>query len=108
MLEQAHNRGNEMIQVEISTDRVKIVGHAGCGTVGNDLVCAAVSMLWYTLIGKLEKDNVTFRYVEDEGYCEMWMKQKDNKDVGIVLDTIMCGLDLLQQNYPKNIFVKKL
>lgn len=97
-----------MIRAEVSTNRVKITGHAGYGTQGNDLICAAVSMLWYAMIVKLEKEKILFQEMEEEGYCEMWLMQGSNIITEIVIDTISCGLEILEQNYPQNIFVKKL
>ena len=56
-----------------------VKGHAGAGTEGHDIVCAAVSAVAYTALGSLQelaKVNVTDAKIED-GYMEFLTKQDD-------------------------------
>lgn len=95
-----------MITVEIGKKKLKITGHAGCGKSGNDIVCAAVSSLWYTAIGKMMEEKVRFEDKEEIGKCELQILE-DSEVAGAILDVIRCGLEMIQMNYPKKISLKK-
>lgn len=95
-----------MIEVVITKNRVCLQGHAGYAELGKDIVCAAASVLWYAVTEKLEKDKVDFRMHEESGYAELVI-QKPNDTTETVLDTMKCGIKLLEENYPGKIFLKK-
>lgn len=95
-----------MIEVEITTNRVKIEGHAG-GRYGQDIVCASVSALWYAVTEKLEKDGVKFQMHEDSGCAELVINQP-NQITQTILDVMCCGVGLIAENYPKKIFLKNM
>jgi len=44
-----------MIKIIFKHDGFEITGHAGYARAGQDIVCAAVSAIGYTVIGVLEK-----------------------------------------------------
>lgn len=97
---------------EGNTFTLKFEGHAGISDNGQPhYICAAVSSLFYALGAKLSQLN-------DEGYidsyicddkAEVKMLYAESEDsraiVWQVFDTIICGLDLLAEQYPENVEV---
>lgn len=101
------------ITVEKNGDRhiLHIEGHAGYSTHGNDIVCAAVSILGYTWINELlvleeRKQVKNVVYEEDNGKLFVEFSGGDNA-VNTAYETILTGFEALQQNYPENISLKR-
>ena len=101
-----------MIQVTYHKryNRVTVVGHAGSGPEGHDLVCASVSTLALTIAGNvayLEAQeavrNVTT--VLEEGnaeiQCTPYRRYKDS--VELIYSAICAGFEFLATKYPENI-----
>lgn len=101
-----------MITVEVDKINyvVTISGHAGYSEEkGKDIVCAAVSILTYTLEDTLDKHAkymldyrcedkgmVKVRCVPQEGYA---------RDIDTVLEYFTNGIRLLHENYPNNVLL---
>lgn len=101
------------ITVEKNRDRhiLHIEGHAGYGTHGNDIVCAAVSILGYTWLNELlimeeRKQVKNVSYEEDNGKLLIEFSGGDNA-VNTAYETILTGFEALQQNYSENISLKR-
>lgn len=101
------------ITVEKKGDRhiLHIEGHAGYGTHGNDIVCAAVSILGYTWLNELlimeeRKQVKNVSYEEDNGKLLIEFSGGDNA-VNTAYETILTGFEALQQNYSENISLKR-
>ena len=101
------------ITVEKKGDRhiLHIEGHAGYGTHGNDIVCAAVSILGYTWLNELlimeeRKQVQNVSYEEDNGKLLIEFSGGDNA-VNTAYETILTGFEALQQNYSENITLKR-
>ncbi len=101
------------ITVEKKGDRhiLHIEGHAGYGTHGNDIVCAAVSILGYTWLNELlimeeRKQVKNVSYEEDNGKLLIEFSGEDNA-VNTAYETILTGFEALQQNYSENITLKR-
>ena len=101
------------ITVEKKGDRhiLHIEGHAGYGTHGNDIVCAAVSILGYTWLNELlimaaRKQVKNVSYEEDNGKLLIEFSGGDNA-VNTAYETILTGFEALQQNYSENITLKR-
>ena len=78
--------------------RITMAGHAGYQP-GNDIVCAAESILMRTLIEGLEGANTKYR--EREAFIEIVAPVSP---VNILIwDTIRKGYELLEKKYPKNV-----
>ena len=108
-----------MIVVEIYRNkenyikRYKISGHANYADHGQDIVCAAVSILGQTILlslGKvvgLEKD---LKYKIQDGFLDVKLpKEIDNsilEKTQIVLDTFLIGIKSLIDSYPEYIKLK--
>jgi uncharacterized protein YsxB (DUF464 family) len=88
---------------------LKITGHADHGKKGEDIVCSAISTLFYTLGEALyESRNMLdgkLTFVNDNGKGHIWCKPKPEYEGNIARTywTIMVGFDLVAKNYEKNV-----
>lgn len=89
---------------------VRIRGHAGSGEAGHDLVCAAVSILAYTLasyIMNMEKDGAathataTLRSGEAEIACTPIPERRG--EITRVMDALCEGFAILKESYGANV-----
>lgn len=89
--------------------RVTVQGHANSDGKGDDLVCAAVSILTYTLaanalelkhLGCTQGDVVTKL---EEGYSEVLIipKRRKAKRAAMAFEAVCIGYELLAQQYPQ-------
>lgn len=100
-----------MIKVTIKPDdyQVKIKGHAECGEKGNDLVCCAVSTLFYTLgqsymeSERMLQKKPVFTDKDGEGFCKCVPKKEYEGNIARSLWTIIQGFMLVSANYPDNV-----
>lgn len=104
-----------MIEIDYNDRKVRIVGHAGYAEKGEDIVCAAISGLWYALLGKLEKERengiVDFSSEEEPGYakvCIEWVAKGYEEYLAEWMDTIMTGMEMMSKQYPENVLVKNV
>ncbi|SKB70779.1 hypothetical protein SAMN06296386_10492 [Lachnospiraceae bacterium] len=98
-----------MISVKIyKTEDGKIngfqcLGHAGFAESGEDIVCAAVSMLVINTINSLEKflpdDSFTVTTDEESGLIECVFDKKPSEKAGLLLDSMLLGLKSVEENY---------
>lgn len=95
-----------------NTFELMITGHAGFGKKGKDIVCASVSMLFYTLgealydsIDMLEEAPV-FKDEEGEGYLSCIPKKEYEGNIARSYWTILEGFQLLASQYKKNVQFK--
>jgi len=83
----------------------EVSGHAGAGTQGNDLVCAALSLLATACANALEtvagqEPQVTQR----DGYLRVALEQRQlNPDAQAVLRTFRQGAQDLEQAHPEHV-----
>lgn len=94
---------------------VVVLGHARCGEMGHDLVCAAVSSLVLTLAANVSSlvasDTVrdyNIRTAEGEAEIRCVPVRKMKSVVTLIYDTVCTGFDLLQTLYPENITYRVL
>lgn len=91
--------------------KVTVVGHAKSGEAGHDLVCAAVSILTYTLATNVAQLGENKRYVRrpilrlKEGNAEISCSPVHGMSnvTTIIFDSICSGFNILSVQYPKNI-----
>ena len=95
--------------------RLTIDGHAYHADPGQDIVCAAASILCYTLAASVNnmeaRGEVRGAVVEvDDEYGSAVVACSHNEGnegaVTTAFDTVCTGLKLLAENYPKNITYK--
>lgn len=86
---------------------INIEGHSMYNP-GNDIVCSACSILTYTLLNSLadittERLNIT----ENEDGFNIVVKgiRESIETVKVIVDTIMSGYELLEEQYPANVNV---
>lgn len=95
-----------MIMIKRSPGRIDIRGHAMYDKPGKDIVCAAVSMLTYTLIDSLEqltKDKIEYN-MEDGN---VWIKYKElSREAELLIDSFFIGLRLLEDSYSRFVRVE--
>ncbi|HKM28318.1 MAG TPA: ribosomal-processing cysteine protease Prp [Anaerovoracaceae bacterium] len=86
---------------------IMIDGHSGYNP-GNDIVCASCSILTYTLLNALANmDTEEFDSKEYDGGFVIGVKgtRETWPEVKTVIETIMLGYELLQEQYPANVSV---
>ena len=97
-----------MTTVTLEPNRLSVVGHAGYGKVGYDIVCAGISTLVFTLKESLElytSDCVEF-FVADGKVTASWAKLSEKG--ALLLNSFITGALLLANDYPDNINVQTL
>ena len=101
-----------MIQVVYYRDinRLSISGHAKSGEVGHDLVCAAASILSYTLAAYvnnlLAAGQVKYArtdLADGTGVVSCDVPKRYKSTVTHAMDAICGGFELLSHDYPDNI-----
>ena len=95
-----------MITVSYKKDKlikeIKISGHANFAESGKDIVCSAVSSIVTTTInGILTLDYDAIEYVDEDGY--ILITNKDSQMADKLLNNMLCMLNELEADYPKNI-----
>lgn len=92
-----------------NTYELEITGHAGHGVKGKDIVCAAVSTLFYTLGQALAEDEemlmeeLVFKDKEGHGYIKGVPEPMYLPDIERIYNTIFVGFKMLARQYPDNI-----
>lgn len=89
-------------------------GHAGFRRKGKDIVCAAISVLMFTAIEGLRSvaklDQLIFESDEKTAYMyleiPLGLTEEQSLKAGIILDTIIIGLQGIANDYPKNMRFK--
>ncbi len=95
---------------------VELNGHANYADKGHDIVCSGITTSVYTsinLIDKLEKDCYELNVNDEKGYLSFKIDyQKVKKENKLLLSLIMENMiDMLkeiQNDYPRNLKIKKL
>lgn len=96
-----------MIRVvyEPESFRICAEGHANAGPQGQDIVCAAVSMLMYTLIASLARSGIDADVEEEPGMMLLSVTPEDfDRDYcRAIFDTVSAGLELLADKEPDHV-----
>jgi len=91
-------------------------GHAGFADHGEDIVCAAISVLMQTAVNSLEKvagipENKFIYEMDEDGYMYLEKPAKLDKTIDakaeIVLQTVLTGLEGIAEAYPQYIKLYK-
>lgn len=103
-----------MIQVSFSDNSFRMTGHAGFAAVGQDVVCAAASMLAYTVAfnvwlagrdGKLESP-CEIRMQPGDVRISCRPKEESREEIRLLFAYMHRGYDLLAKNYPDNVVIQ--
>lgn len=94
------------------TVEVSVKGHADYNP-GNDIVCAGISTLSYTLLNYLrqaEKEHLVrdYSYTEEPGdiHMEFTVHWMFGREIGTAIDVFRTGMEMLESQYPDNIRVE--
>lgn len=94
------------------TLELEIKGHAEHGEKGKDIVCAAISTLFYTLgealnqsVDMLECEPI-FKDEDGEGTLSCKPKEEYSGNIALTYRAILIGFELVANNYPKNVTFK--
>lgn len=92
-----------MIKVEVTKDRISLLGHANFANYGKDIVCAAVSSVVITTIEAIAKfDKFTIDIKQTENKLEIIIN-KHNEICDKLIDNMLNLLNELVKKYPQNI-----
>lgn len=94
----------------------EISGHADYAPHGDDIVCAAVSILGYTALNSLlevagiDEKELSVE-IDDEGYMQVLIDEKiieapGKKDIQVILSTFAIGIETIIESYPKYITIE--
>ena len=91
-----------LVIYEPGTPAIEIIGHAGAAPRGRDPVCAALSILMYTLIDAEKKA----RIYQGDGYCRIeadrfFPTKADGHKGRDAYEIVAGGFRLLAENYPR-------
>ena len=100
-----------MINIEFNpnTLTLDITGHAGHGKKGEDIVCSAISTLFYTLGQALYEskhmmaEDIVFSDEDGNGHISCYPKGVYRANVSLIYWTILTGIELVAKNYEKNV-----
>ena len=93
-----------MTRVYLSNDSISIKGHSCYAQRGDDIVCAAVSILAQTMAECLLRQGIS---TIDDMIIEAGDVRLKWTDRPECLDTIMTGFELLEANFPENVNIEK-
>ena len=100
-----------MIKIEFNpkTFTLDITGHAEHGKKGEDIVCSAISTLFYTLGQALYDskhmmaEDIIFSDEDGNGHLSCKPKEEYESNVSLIFWTILTGFNLVVENYRKNV-----
>ena len=86
----------------------KTYGHAGFSDEGQDIVCAAASVLIINTVNAIEKcteDRTSLVSDDAEGVIDYSLKERPSKEAELLLDTMVLGLTEMSddENYAEYI-----
>lgn len=94
------------------TMELEIKGHAGYGKKGKDIVCSAISTLFYTLGEALYESSdmleeaPIFKDEEGEGYLRCTPKEEYEGNIARTYWTILVGMQMVADQYKKHVKFK--
>lgn len=92
-----------MIEVTRHGDGISIKGHAGYAPRGQDIVCASVTMLVYSLIESIEVlTDDAIKYVMSSGTTDIYFRDL-SKDAQLLIKSFFVGVQMIADNYPEHV-----
>ena len=92
-----------------NTYTIDVTGHAEHGKKGEDIVCSAISTLFYTLAGALYEskemlsEDIIFSDEDGNGHLSCKPKAEYEGNIARTYWTILTGFDLVAKNYKNNV-----
>ena len=98
------------VQYHSKNCSLTVDGHAYSGEAGNDIVCAAASILAYTLAANVQEMEAADRVREvtlelEQGHAEISCRpvHKYQSVAELVFSSVCAGFEILAANFPGNI-----
>ena len=97
------------IKFNPNTFTLDVTGHAEHGKKGEDIVCSAISTLFYTLGQALYEskhmmaEDIVFSDKNGNGHISCKPKAEYEANVALIYWTILNGFQLVADNYEKNV-----
>jgi uncharacterized protein YsxB (DUF464 family) len=88
---------------------IDVTGHAEHGKKGEDIVCSAISTLFYTLAQSLYNakdmmaEDIVFSDEDGNGHISCYPKAEYRPNVSLIYLTILNGFELVAENYKENV-----
>ncbi len=78
-------------------------GHAGFAEYGQDIVCAAISILVINTLNSIQRflpeDRMTITSDEEEGLIECHFSQEPSEKCRLLLDTVIFGIEEVEKGH---------
>lgn len=102
-----------MINIEFypNTFTIDINGHANHDEKGKDIVCSAITTLFYTLAETLNnsrdmlEEDIDFKNEDGNGHLSCKPKPEYEANVSLIYYTILNGFQAMADNYKKNVIL---
>ena len=100
------------IKFNPKTFTLDIKGHAGKGKKGEDIVCSAISTLFYTLMQTLidaehmMEEGISITVEDGNGHISCKPKKEYEANVSLIFLTILNGFNILAENQKKYVKFK--
>lgn len=100
-----------MIEIKFNPTNytLDVDGHANHGEKGEDIVCAAISALFYTLAESLYayedmmEEDINFSDEDGNGHISCKPKAEYEANVSLIYWTILNGFEVVSRHYEKNV-----
>ena len=100
-----------MIEIKFNpkTFTLDVTGHAEHGKKGEDIVCSAISTLFYTLAESLYQvrhmmtEDISFSDEDGNGHISCKPKEEYEANISLIYWTILNGFEMVEKNYKKNV-----
>ena len=92
-----------MITISIAETSIHVLGHAGAGPPGQDIICAAVSTLTQSLIGSIEEltqDKIS--YSISPGMVDIYFKDLSDKG-RLLIESFFVGVKEIAADHPDHV-----
>jgi hypothetical protein len=102
-----------MIVIQYAPDRTKVLvqGHANYRPLGQDIVCAGVSALFYTLEASLQQlahDKTAWKPCQADKHAFVLETSKDNPMSSVFVESFLLGTASIAATYPEHVQVREL
>lgn len=98
--------GGKLIVVSVTSNRVTVEGHAGYAKSGEDIVCAAASVLANNLVNSLKQlTDDEIEYENNVGLLDVRFKNL-SKLGKLLVDSFFIGICDIKKEYPGYIKIK--
>lgn len=95
-----------MITVNMTTNTIKVRGHANYAPHGQDIVCAGVTALTQTLVESLETlTGNEIKYDMSPGRVDIEIGNPD-EDAQLLTDSFLVGIEMIADEFPEHIRVE--